>query len=285
MTPSVVRVVLQTLSGESHELEVEPRRTVRELKGDLAERCGVPPLCQMIVFGTEVAVDSKMVSVFMSHQGEPLSGTFVISREDAYSCLRTGDKKQEARDHQRRLEALEALAHLVHLDYARTVAALAWSLGRDRSWEVRKAAAARLAQVARKGDGCAAGALSERLKSGRAKQWKEDRWEVRHASAEALGHIAQLGDDQVDCDDVRAVAAAGLARVAMAGDDSTVGDIQARMKDRDERVRNAAMAALTQAAREANQLAVLAAFVGLKDDMFVVRRSAVQALTRGWAGE
>jgi len=77
--------------------------------------------------------------------------SLVVSHGELYRSLDPG-----ATNIQRKMEAIEAIRTVANLDYSRSVGVVASALSRDRSWEVRQAAAAVLAQVAQPGDFVAA---------------------------------------------------------------------------------------------------------------------------------
>lgn len=231
-------ITVQNLTGDLLELRCQLQTTVRDLKVQIEQHWGVPPICQKLVRNVTVLDDSKQLVYYMDGEDEPIVN-FVKSLDQAYEAARGGSVT-------RALAALEAIGDVASIGDEEAVATLSTYAKTHRDFYLRLAAVRSVARVARRGDPLAIEAL------------------VICSECKG-GHIIQ---------DLRVAAVKALAQVAEQGDQRVLTAIHVRMHDEDRMVRLAATKALAQLVQTAEDADVSAGNAAMADESFMVREAA-----------
>lgn len=236
-------ITVKTLAGDLLELRGQLQTTVGDLKAQIDQHWGVPPICQKLVRNVTVLDDSKQLVFYMD--GEELIVTLVKSLDQAYEVARAGSVPQA-------LAALEAIGDVASTGDEKAVETLSTYAKTHRASYLTLAAVRSLARVARKGDPLVIEAL------------------IICSECEG-GHIIQ---------DLRVAAVKALAQVAEQGDQHVLTALHVRMHDEDRMVRLSALKALAQLVQKADDADVSAARAALTDESFMVREAASAMLER-----
>lgn len=298
---AMVHIMVRSIAGESLAIEAPRDGTIRDLKAMVWDCWHIPVLCQSLVLDTNMLLDAeKLADLFPENDcrcAQPTQSdlfvTVVITLEGALKNLTC------AKAVKRRLAA-EALGLVILPGPDRAIAALAASIVKDTSADVRRAALMSLVLIpAACGDKravCAFAFCLQWLHTAAGGHWREGNIDVRKAATEALASAVDTSDQLqihqatkalssvslLDCEELSAAALTSLAAFDLPGDGTAFTDIGNALNNPDERVRSAVYDDLEAAAREGNLSAVAAACRSLRTDIFVVRRHALQALHRGW---
>jgi len=307
---SLVRVVVQTFSGEALELDLKPKETVLGLQHKISQHCKVPPICMTLTSGADVLQDTGMQLVdLIVDDTSPLVLTLVISNESLHRKALSGSPKD-------REMAVDDLLQVANRDYQSSVEVLS-TCSCDHILRVRSAATDALGKIARRGDARAIAALCARLTDSHKEvrlaaleslapllDWQEDGAAVdvlnvcfaqhhpgsdmRAAAADVIGETAPQGHQQaicilIDClkdgaSRVRRSAVSALAKTTLCGDASAVAAVCECAKDRDWEVRAGAMTTLATLASFRDSNAIEVANELLRDPELKVQSAASAAL-------
>ena len=75
-----MKLEVQTLAGDSIQLEAGPQTTIAEIQTQLAEACQVPPLCQRLTLTLRVDTSAAMKLLKSSKQAKQLEGLSALAQ-------------------------------------------------------------------------------------------------------------------------------------------------------------------------------------------------------------
>jgi len=271
-----MRVVVQSLAGQTLEFELDSETKVSALKSSIASCCDIPPACQNLLNGTNLLHDSACLSdCAQSGVPEPqlLSLSLIVSHAALRQALIDGDTCEKE-------SALATLVKLGPKGGEESVIDVVVGGLEDTSRRIRSSALTALTQLACKGHDHATQALLPRL--------KHPNYEVRCMAVQALGQIADVGDKRalhalIEClgdvsGGVRSAGAQALPQVAQKGDSAALAALVACLHDEDRHVRSTAMEVLPKVAQKGN-LSVMAEVVSSLQNKEVDGHLALKALT------
>lgn len=244
-----VRIMVKTLAGDILELLETPDTLVQNLKQKIAQRWGIPAVCQTLISGLSVMEDSKKIVFYL--EGQVLDVNLVKCLDNVHEMLRCGSTNPM-------IEAIEILGDLAFKGDEDTIEKLCECAEQGHSFKVRIATVRALPKVAHIGDERALATLIA-------------------CSMEEGGHIIQ---------DLRMAAVKALPLVASQGDQLALEALHARVQDTDRLVRCCALQAIGAVVSKLDEIdneatlstTASAISTALFDESFMVREAAASLL-------